>query len=81
MLARGQRNDARRGELARRRYQKGCLALGGKRTKAWTLRWREDEIRSDGSIKRVERKAVLGTLAELPTRKLAQRRADIMLAA
>ena len=80
MLARGQQNGARGGELARRRYQKGCLALRGKRTKVWTLRWREDEIRSDGSTKRIERKAVLGTLAELPTRKLAQRRADILLA-
>jgi integrase len=38
----------------------------------WIGRWREDEIR-DGSVYRVRRYEILGTFADLPTRKLALR--------
>jgi integrase len=79
IVASGQQNDARGGVLARRRYQCGTLKLRGKRNKVWTLRWREDQVEADGTVKRVERKTVLGTLAEFPTKKLARRRADILL--
>jgi integrase len=55
--------------LARRRYQKGSVFLrGGK----WVGRWREDEIRN-GRLVRIRRSRVLGTKAELPTKRLALR--------
>lgn len=62
--------------LARIRYQKGTiepLATG------WRLRWRDDEVQDDGSIKRVQRKMLLGTYDELPTKPLARRAADRVL--
>src|SRR5690348_3919172 len=68
------------GNLARRRYQMGSLFIRGKRVREWVLRWREDVMGSDGAIDRVRKAAVLGTLSELPTRKLARRMADTMLA-
>ena len=81
MPSKGQRLDGRRSQtLARRRYQKGTLILRGKHKKTWVLRWREDVQQGDGRVGRVERKTVLGTIAELPTRKLAQRRAEQVLA-
>jgi integrase len=75
----GSRKNGQGGTLARRRYQLGTLRLRGKRTKVWTLRWREDIVESDGRIRRVKREAVIGTHADFPTQKLARRRADIFL--
>jgi hypothetical protein len=63
--------------LARRRYQTGSLIL---RKKRWTARWREDVVGPDGQILRVRRACVIGTLAELPTQKLARRRLELVLA-
>ena len=60
-------------EMARRRYQKGSLALEGNR---WVLRWREDEVNADGGIKRVLRYQTIGTIDELPTQRIAQRQAE-----
>jgi integrase len=66
--------NGRKGQpLARRRYQKGILELRGS---VWTVRFREDFIQTDGSVKRVETRRVVGSREELPTRKLARRRAD-----
>jgi len=65
--------------LARARYQQGSLCLRGKRRKVWILRWRED-VEQAGGIRRVERKTILGTQAELPTARLARRRAEQVLA-
>lgn len=65
--------------MARRRYQMGWLFQRGKRRKVWAFRLREDFIGPDGKTKRVRREVTLGTLSELPTKKLAQRRADLML--
>ncbi len=62
-----------------RRHWVGTLFSRGKRTKVWVGQWREDVIEV-GNVKRVLRKAVIGTLAELPTRKLARRRFDMLLA-
>jgi integrase len=75
-----QKQRAKEQSLARKRYQQGSLLLRGKRRKQWVLRWREDVEQADGSRKRVERKTVLGTQAELPTAKLARRRAEHVLA-
>lgn len=70
----GQHVSGQRGEsLARRRYQKANLELRGN---TWTIRFREDMLRSDGSVERKLVRAVVGTRQEYPTRKLARRRAD-----
>jgi len=66
----GPRKD---GKLARRRYQRGALRLEGKN---WILRWREDSLGDDGKIRRSERRAMVGTLGEYPTKRLARRAAD-----
>lgn len=63
--------------LARKRYQEGCLELRGE---AWTVKYREDMVQPDGSVKRVEVRKVIGSHAEFPTRKLARRRADEIVA-
>ncbi len=67
--------------MARRRYQRGCLFLRGKRRKVWVLRFREDVMRPDGQIARVNRSEVIGLLADLPTRRMAQRVAEARLRA
>lgn len=77
----GQLNSGRRSKpLARTRYQQGSLMLRGKKRKVWVLRWREDVEQANGTTRRVERKTVLGTQRELPTEKLARRRAVHVLA-
>jgi Phage integrase, N-terminal SAM-like domain len=67
--------------LARRRYQRGTLILNEKRDEHdrvdkersfWIGRWREDEIR-EGTVRRVRKWEELGTLASLPSRRLALR--------
>lgn len=63
--------------MARRRYQQGSIRLRGNK---WTLRWREDIVESDGAVMRVEKTTVIGTVAEFPTRRLARRQADVLLA-
>src|SRR3989304_4677763 len=64
--------------MARRRYQEGNLFTRGKRRKVWALRWWEDSLRPDGTLRRIRRSEVLGTLREIPSRrealKLAQNR-------
>src|SRR6185437_6783507 len=74
-----QRVSGRGGNLARRRYQMGSMSLRGKRIKVWVVRWREDIVGTNGEIRRVRKEAILGTLADIPTQKLARRRADILL--
>ena len=65
--------------MARKRYQKGSLLLRGKRERKWFGQYREDIVNSTGQVERVLRKVALGTIQELPTRKLAQRRFDLVL--
>ena len=62
--------------MARRRYQKGHVYLRGKRDKVWVGRWKEDELQPDGTIHRRHKSEVLGSKAELPTKRLAQRELD-----
>lgn len=63
--------------MARRRYQKGSVKLiDGK----WRGRWREDVILADGTVKRVNKKMVLGTKEDFKTKRLAQRELDLILA-
>jgi hypothetical protein len=69
--------------MARRRYQFGrvlLVLLRGKKCQKWIGRWREDVIEPDGSTRRIERSAVLGTRDQIPTARLARRCLDLILA-
>jgi integrase len=66
--------------MARRRYQSGSLKLSGTARKKWVLIWREDVVGDDGAIQRIQRTTNLGFLDEVPTKKLARRKADETLA-
>lgn len=63
--------------MARRRYQRGSVILKGK---TWIGRWREDVIGIDSAVRRVRVARPIGTLGELPTKKLALRRLELYLA-
>ncbi len=65
--------------MVRRRYQSGSLFLRGKRTKVWVGRWVEQVIAADGSLRNVRRSVVLGTRAEIQTRRKAQSLLDSRL--
>ena len=69
-----------RGLMARKRYQKGSVFLSGKNNDKWIGRYREDVIGMDGKTRRLRRDSILGTKRELPTKRLAQRRLDAILA-
>ncbi len=59
--------------MVRRRFQRGSLFRRGKREKVWVARWWEDVINADGTMGRMRRSIVIGTVAELCTRRLAMR--------
>ena len=61
-----------RRRMARCRYQNGCLFIRGKRRKVWVARWTEDVIQRDGSVHRVLRSEVLGSVSEIATRRAAR---------
>jgi integrase len=65
------------GSLARRRYQRGNVERRGDR---WIGRWREDIIGDDGVVRRERRYEVIGTIKEFPTKRLACRQLDQVLA-
>jgi hypothetical protein len=79
--ARGQLSSEQKGcsAMARKRYQKGTLVKQGIRDPKWFGQHREDVVDNSGNVRRVFRKVLLGTVRELPTRKLAQRRFDLVL--
>lgn len=58
--------------MSRRRFQSGSLFKRGKRRKVWVGRYWEPSLRPDGTIGHVRRAVVLGTVAEIPTRRQAQ---------
>jgi integrase len=59
------------GTMARRSFQQGSLFQRGTRRKLWVARWWEDEIQADGTLTRLRRSEILGTVAELSTRRKA----------
>jgi integrase len=65
--------------MARRRHQVGRIIVRGKNPPVFVGRWREDVIQGEQTI-RVERSMVLGTVAELRTKRIAQRLLDPILA-
>src|SRR5271168_2921458 len=67
------------GSMARRRHQTGRVIVRGKNPPVFVGRWREDVIQGEQTI-RVERSMVLGTVAELKTKRVAQRLLDPILA-
>jgi len=66
--------------MARKRYQQGSVYLVGKSKDKWVGRYREDVIGINGHTRRVRREVILGSKRELPTKRLAQRRMDTVLA-
>jgi len=54
--------------------------LKGKKKEKWVGRYREDVVEMDGNTRRVRRSVILGTKRELPTKRLAERRLDAILA-
>lgn len=62
--------------MARRRYQRGQLIRKGDR---WIARWREDVANAEGVVNRIQRRRELGSIAEYPTKRLAQRALDELL--
>jgi hypothetical protein len=65
--------------MARRRFQNGRLFLRGKNP-VWIGRWREDVVQADGLVRRIEKSVILGTKKQFPTKRLAQRSLDLLLA-
>jgi len=66
--------------MARRRHQTGRVLVRGKKpNEVFVGRWREDVIQGERT-NRVERSLVLGTVAELKTKRIAQRLLDPILA-
>src|SRR5215813_4889801 len=66
----------RKWTVARHRYQSGCLFKRGKRRKVWIAHWKENVIRPDDSISRIQRSLVLELVSEIPTRRQAQMQLD-----
>lgn len=56
-----------------RRFQHGRLFKRGTRRKVWVARWWEDVIGLDGQLDRIRCSEILGTVAELPARRDAER--------
>ena len=67
-------------KMARRRFQRGSVLLRGKRKQKWVGRWREDVINKQGKLVRINRKEVLGTKSDFPTKKLAMRELELRIA-
>jgi len=55
-----------------RRFQRGSIYKRGKRKKMWVARWWEDATGPDGSIDRLRRSEILGSVADIPTRRQAE---------
>src|SRR5712692_2507159 len=55
--------------MARPRYQDGSLVVRGKRRKVWLLRWREDVLRPDGTVTRIQRAETLGPISKITRQK------------
>src|SRR5256885_3643928 len=64
----------RKERMARPRYQEGCLWSRGKRRKMWVVRWRENVLQPDGSVKRIQRAETLG-----PVNKITRQQARAFL--
>ena len=61
--------------MARRRFQTGTVKLETLKDgrQQWEGRYREDVQQPDGTVRRVERKVVLGSKQDLPSERMARR--------
>jgi integrase len=55
------------------------LYKSGKRRKVWTGRWYEMALGDDGQVRQIRRAVILGSVAEIPTKREAQARLDELL--
>ena len=53
------------------KWQQGSLRKAGKRRKVWLVRYRVNEMQTDGTIVRRQVERVIGAVAEYPTRTVA----------
>ena len=60
-------------------FQKGSLFIRGTRKKVWVARWWEPVIGPDNVPGRIRRSEVLGTVAEIGTKREAMRMLDDLL--
>ena len=51
--------------MARPRYQDGSLVVRGKKRKRYVLRWREDMVRPDRTIDRIQHAETIGFVSQL----------------
>src|SRR5271165_4757385 len=58
--------------VRKKHFQHGSLFKRGKKNKVWVARFWESVIGEDGEADRVRRSEILGTVAELPTRRDAE---------
>src|SRR5438876_4486425 len=65
-------------EMARRRYQKGCIRKRGKRRPVWELQWWGDQLNPDRTIGRRRESKILGYCRDLTLRQ-ARKIADEVL--
>ena len=66
--------------MSRRRcYQEGSLFKRGTRKKVWVARWWEDAIGPDNQMQRIRRSEVLGSVADIPTKREAQQLLDDLM--
>src|SRR5258708_22849410 len=56
---------SRKERMTRPRYQEGCLWTRGKRRKMWVVRWRENVLQPDGSVRRIQRAETLGPVSKI----------------
>src|SRR5690348_15168768 len=64
-------STTRKENMARRRYQVGSVV---KRNSVWDFRYREDVVRADGTVERVQKRLCsFATVKECPTKRLALR--------
>jgi integrase len=62
--------------MIRRRYQRGSIFKRGKRKQVWVGRYCEEVIGPDGVVGRIRRSEILGTVADIPTRRQARQVLD-----
>ena len=73
-------SSGKENSMARKRYQRGGVFLKGKLKDKWVGRFREDVVALDGKVTRIRRTVILGSKRELPTKRLAERQMDTILA-
>ena len=65
--------------MALRRYQNGYLVVRGKGShKKWVARWRQDIVRTDGTVERRNRSQVLGRVEDISSREARRLLASLL---